>query len=76
LLFRVAVFCGNDEALGCEDLPLPPSFPQKWESRNEKQQEFIGNDRNCPKLNGLDSRLRGNDGISVAAKSIKKGHMP
>ncbi|MBG8629642.1 hypothetical protein EWP17_08285 [Neisseria meningitidis] len=22
------------------------SFPQKWESRNEKQQEFIGNDRN------------------------------
>ncbi|HGH6620421.1 TPA: hypothetical protein ACJL6P_001766, partial [Neisseria meningitidis] len=25
---------------------LPPSFPQKWESRNEKQQEFIGNDRN------------------------------
>ncbi|HFC5632303.1 TPA: hypothetical protein ACFKWU_04735 [Neisseria gonorrhoeae] len=23
----------------------------------------------------LDSRLRGNDGISVAAKSIKKGHM-
>ncbi|HHK5573590.1 TPA: hypothetical protein ACQUJH_000294 [Neisseria cinerea] len=21
---------------------LPPSFPQKWESRNEKQQEFIG----------------------------------
>ncbi|WP_141562887.1 hypothetical protein [Neisseria meningitidis] len=26
--------------------PLPPSFPRKWESRNEKQQEFIGNDRN------------------------------
>ncbi|HGG8276875.1 TPA: hypothetical protein ACJJLB_002183, partial [Neisseria meningitidis] len=25
---------------------LPPSFPRKWESRNEKQQEFIGNDRN------------------------------
>ncbi|MBG8610465.1 hypothetical protein EJG00_12045, partial [Neisseria meningitidis] len=24
----------------------PPSFPRKWESRNEKQQEFIGNDRN------------------------------
>ncbi|WP_127275017.1 zinc dependent phospholipase C family protein, partial [Neisseria meningitidis] len=23
-----------------------PSFPRKWESRNEKQQEFIGNDRN------------------------------
>ncbi|MBG8717195.1 hypothetical protein E4O75_07900, partial [Neisseria meningitidis] len=46
LLFRVAVFCGNDEALDCEDLPLPPSFPQKWESRNEKQQEFIRNDRN------------------------------
>ncbi|EEZ75179.1 hypothetical protein NEILACOT_04848 [Neisseria lactamica ATCC 23970] len=44
--FRVAVFCGNDEALDCEDLSLPPSFPQKWESRNEKQQEFIGNDRN------------------------------
>ncbi|HEZ6473451.1 TPA: hypothetical protein WI549_001133 [Neisseria meningitidis] len=21
---------------------LPPSFPQKWEFRNEKQQEFIG----------------------------------
>ncbi|ENX7220160.1 hypothetical protein CO511_02125, partial [Neisseria gonorrhoeae] len=45
-VFRVAVFCGNDEALDCEDLSLPPSFPQKWESRNEKQQEFIGNDRN------------------------------
>ncbi|MCL5705884.1 hypothetical protein M5091_10870, partial [Neisseria meningitidis] len=25
---------------------LPSSFPQKRESRNEKQQEFIGNDRN------------------------------
>ncbi|HGF8823597.1 TPA: hypothetical protein ACJCQV_000633, partial [Neisseria meningitidis] len=25
---------------------LPSSFPRKWESRNEKQQEFIGNDRN------------------------------
>ncbi|OMH46218.1 hypothetical protein BWZ27_03030 [Neisseria meningitidis] len=25
---------------------LPPSFPRKWESRNEKQREFIGNDRN------------------------------
>ncbi len=25
---------------------LPPSFPRKWESRNEKQQAFIGNDRN------------------------------
>ncbi|WP_107819762.1 hypothetical protein [Neisseria bergeri] len=45
-VFRVAVFCGNDEALDCEDLSLPPSFPRKWESRNEKQQEFIGNDRN------------------------------
>ncbi|KLR88941.1 hypothetical protein M677_10395, partial [Neisseria gonorrhoeae SK6987] len=21
-------------------------FPRKWESRNEKQQEFIGNNRN------------------------------
>ncbi|WP_219335903.1 hypothetical protein, partial [Neisseria gonorrhoeae] len=45
-VFRVAVFCGNDEALDCEDLSLPPLFPRKWESRNEKQQEFIGNDRN------------------------------
>ncbi|RNK19708.1 hypothetical protein COI20_02740 [Neisseria meningitidis] len=25
---------------------LPPSFPRKWESRNEKQRELIGNDRN------------------------------
>ncbi|HFC8869122.1 TPA: hypothetical protein ACFU25_002225, partial [Neisseria meningitidis] len=25
---------------------FPPSFPRKWESRNEKQQAFIGNDRN------------------------------
>ncbi len=25
---------------------LPSSFPQKRESKNEKQQEFIGNDRN------------------------------
>ncbi|MBG8746643.1 hypothetical protein E4V91_00590 [Neisseria meningitidis] len=23
-----------------------PSFPRKWESRNAKLQEFIGNDRN------------------------------
>ncbi|ELL18050.1 hypothetical protein [Neisseria meningitidis] len=42
---------------------LSPSFPQKRESRNEKQQEFIGNDR---KLNGLDSRFCGNDGDKVA----------
>ncbi|WP_205928900.1 hypothetical protein, partial [Neisseria meningitidis] len=25
---------------------FPPSFPRKWESRNEKQRELIGNDRN------------------------------
>ncbi|ENS7169462.1 hypothetical protein EEE13_10670 [Neisseria gonorrhoeae] len=32
---------------GCRHLyPEIPSFPQKWESRNEKQQEFIGNNRN------------------------------
>ncbi|HGH6838130.1 TPA: hypothetical protein ACJMCB_002003, partial [Neisseria meningitidis] len=46
LLFRVAVFYGNDEVLDCENLSAPPSFPRKWESRNEKQQEFIVNDRN------------------------------
>ncbi|HFC6381686.1 TPA: hypothetical protein ACFNMF_000748 [Neisseria lactamica] len=27
-------------------IPAPSSFPRKWESRNEKQQEFIGNNRN------------------------------
>ncbi|RNK09806.1 hypothetical protein COI25_09330 [Neisseria meningitidis] len=37
----------------------PPSFPRKWESRNSKLQEFIGNDRNSTNLN---SRFRGNDG--------------
>ncbi|SPY01865.1 Uncharacterised protein [Neisseria meningitidis] len=37
----------------------PPSFPRKWESRNAKLQEFIGNDRNST---NLDSRFRGNDG--------------
>ncbi|HFC9061850.1 TPA: hypothetical protein ACFLEE_002003 [Neisseria gonorrhoeae] len=32
---------------GCRHLyPEIPSFPRKWESRNEKQQEFIGNNRN------------------------------
>ncbi|MBJ7828942.1 hypothetical protein E0W48_09810 [Neisseria meningitidis] len=36
----------------------PPSFPRKWESRNSKLQEFIGNDRNST---NLDSRFRGND---------------
>ncbi|WP_228476250.1 hypothetical protein, partial [Neisseria meningitidis] len=36
-----------------------PSFPRKWESRNAKLQEFIGNDRNSTNLN---SRFRGNDG--------------
>ncbi|KQB46798.1 phage associated protein, partial [Neisseria meningitidis] len=41
LLFRVAVFYGNDEVLDCENLSAPPSFPRKWESRNERQQEFI-----------------------------------
>ncbi|WP_118833497.1 hypothetical protein, partial [Neisseria meningitidis] len=46
LLFRVAVFYGNDKVLDCENLSAPPSFPRKWESRNEKQQEFIVNDRN------------------------------
>ena len=71
LLFRVAVFYGNDEILDYENLSAPPSFPRKWESdsfsfivvfefqatskpsfprkwesRNEKQQEFVGNDRN------------------------------
>ncbi|KQB48961.1 phage associated protein, partial [Neisseria meningitidis] len=44
LLFRVAVFYGNDKVLDCENLSAPPSFPRKWESRNEKQQEFIVND--------------------------------
>ncbi len=38
----------------------PPSFPQKRESRDATRQEFIGKK---PKPDGLDSRLRGNDGI-------------
>ncbi|MBG8585631.1 pilS cassette [Neisseria meningitidis] len=50
-LFLVFCPCGNDEILSFRNLSektetAPPSFPQKRESRNEKQQEFIGNDRN------------------------------
>ncbi|WP_218108930.1 hypothetical protein, partial [Neisseria gonorrhoeae] len=45
--FWVAVFgllfYRNDEILDCKNLSPPPSFPRKWESRNKKQQEFIGN---------------------------------
>ncbi|CFA02144.1 Uncharacterised protein [Neisseria meningitidis] len=35
---------GDDESIRTET--HIPSFPRKRESRNEKQQEFIGNDRN------------------------------
>ncbi|WP_228841884.1 hypothetical protein, partial [Neisseria gonorrhoeae] len=37
------IFYRNDEILDCKNLSPPPSFPRKWESRNKKQQEFIGN---------------------------------
>ncbi|KDM97742.1 phage associated protein [Neisseria gonorrhoeae] len=32
------------KVLDCENLSAPPSFPRKWESGNERQQEFIVND--------------------------------
>ncbi|HFB8298185.1 TPA: hypothetical protein ACOB5J_002138, partial [Neisseria gonorrhoeae] len=50
-LFLVFCPCRNDEILSFRNLSgatetAPPSFPRRRESRNEKQQEFIGNDRN------------------------------
>ncbi|HGG8402812.1 TPA: hypothetical protein ACJJPI_002146, partial [Neisseria meningitidis] len=42
--FRDYGVVGNDESIHTETCTT--SFPRKWESRNEKQQEFIGNDRN------------------------------
>ncbi len=32
----------SDRNLSGKTKTLPPSFPRKWESRKEKQQEFIG----------------------------------
>ncbi len=71
-LFLNFCFCENGKIFGsCMDNEILdggnlsgkqqslPSFPRKWESRNAKLQEFIGNDRNST---NLDSRLRGNDG--------------
>ncbi|EFH22528.1 hypothetical protein NEIPOLOT_01689 [Neisseria polysaccharea ATCC 43768] len=40
----------------------PPSFPRKWESRFVEFQLFLINSCN---FEFLDSRLRGNDDISV-----------
>ncbi|ENX7838607.1 hypothetical protein DV072_09765, partial [Neisseria gonorrhoeae] len=48
-------------------------FPRKWESRNEKQQEFIGNNRNrtvrIPAFAGMAAHKfpRGQIRISVCA---------
>ncbi|HFC8100388.1 TPA: hypothetical protein ACFPAB_002268, partial [Neisseria meningitidis] len=71
-LFLNFCFCENGKIFGsCMDNEILdggnlsgkqqslPSFPRKWESRNSKLQEFIGNDRNST---NLDSRFRGNDG--------------
>ncbi len=60
------LFCENGKIFGsCMDNEIldggicqensnpPPSFPRKWESRNAKLQEFIGNDRNSTNLDSL-----------------------
>ncbi|EMS5625783.1 hypothetical protein ACRWR7_002091 [Neisseria gonorrhoeae] len=45
--YRHSCESSSSHPSGCRHLyPEIPSFPRKWESRNEKQQEFIGNNRN------------------------------
>ncbi|EQC99117.1 hypothetical protein NM3141_1126 [Neisseria meningitidis NM3141] len=61
--------------------PPPPSFPRRRESRPQTRQESIGKNRPPatvipaqagihPEPNGLDSRLRGNDGGGSAASRV------
>ncbi|WP_414628034.1 type I restriction endonuclease, partial [Neisseria meningitidis] len=45
MLFRVAVFYGNDEVLDCENLSAPPSFPRKWESEMKSNRNLSDDGR-------------------------------